>query len=228
MEHVSLRRILLPTIITSSVVFYAATSAFTSVTLRSSDGRTLQNGRLQYSLSQEYKEWAVRSVGLCILVSVGAGLTVAEVLRRRKRMPDPNQFEQGFFSKAELFAPTFPLNPVALSSNGASAPIRLASEIENPASPLTHTHATDQALTLEFSYPQQICRIKVPYSYQSLFAISLDGQYYNFSRSEKDPAIALKVLAHHTHQEKRAVVTQTGDRYVIWTWQPQAELVVQD
>jgi hypothetical protein len=223
-ENFSFKRILFLTFLVSSVAFYGAVSVFASFTLRPANERTLPNGRLQYSPSKDYRDSAVRSIGLCILASVGMGLTVAEVVRRRNQAHRKSKSGASSPPQIGLAAPTEleSLEPLELQPFHSTS--SFLPEMESSIGAFLDSPLGDEFQGLEFSQPEQICRIKVPQRQQSLFAISLDGQYYSFTRAEREPEIALQLLTQQSQKGESLVITRTCDRYVIWTWQPQAEL----
>jgi hypothetical protein len=223
-ENFSFKRILFLTILVSGVAFYGAVSVFASFTLRPVDERILPNGRLKYSLSKDYRDFAVRSIGLCILASVGMGLTTAEVVRRRNQARKKSKSVARSLSQAGLTASTEmeSLETLQLQPSRPTSPS--LSEMERSTDAFLDSLLRDGFQGLEFSQPEQICRIKVPQRQQSLFAILLDGQYYSFTRAEREPETALHLLNQQSQKGNSSVITRTCDRYVIWTWQPQAEL----
>jgi hypothetical protein len=224
MENFFFKRILLLTIVVSGITFYGIFSVFASFTLRSINERTLPNGRLQYAPSKEYRDFAVRSIGLCIIASVGTGLTVAEVVRRQGKARKRKQSNDGFSPQASSSASKVELEQserLSLEQSDTNSPQTF--EIEDAINALSDSEISDVHPGLKLSQPEQICRIKVPQKQQSLLAILLDGQYYSFTRSEREPEVALQLLAQQSQKGNDVVITYTCDRYVIWRWQPKAE-----
>ena len=229
MENSSFKQILLPTVIATGAVFYAAISSFSSFTPSPRDSRPLPSGRLQYTLSKEYKDFAVRTVGLCILASVGTGLVVAEIVRRRSRSANRNQTEQRLFAQMSLFAPkerqtavqylesfrieqALPLTPVRLNPVPAKTEASSATAL-----------AIAQPITIEVTQPEKICWVQIPGYQNRLFAIAADGHYYSFTRTEANWEAATKLVNQQRQRGIKVVLTHIGDCYMIWTWQPEAQ-----
>ncbi|NJP10951.1 MAG: hypothetical protein HC866_16945 [Leptolyngbyaceae cyanobacterium RU_5_1] len=190
----------------------------------------LPSGRLQYTPSKEYKDFAIRNVGVCILASVGAGLVVAELMRRKHSDHRVTRSKQP--SRLQSISLIPEIQPVALGSLPAELASAVSSstlETGDPENALMFSDAmtaadTDvAAFVLNGNQPQLTCRIRIPHIQQTLLAILLNGEYYSFVRAEKNREKALGFVARLSDRGDRAVITQTCDRYVIWTWQPYAE-----
>ncbi|MEG3877971.1 TetR family transcriptional regulator [Microcoleus sp. herbarium7] len=74
---------------------------------------------------------------------------------------------------------------------------------------------------LESRQEYQTCRIKVPYLKQSLFAITVNGEYYSFLRTEPSKERTLEIISKLSHRLEKMVITNTEKGYVIWNLEPE-------
>ncbi|UBF24718.1 hypothetical protein K9N68_24055 [Kovacikia minuta CCNUW1] len=220
MSSTSLKNIFVPTLLTSSVFFYVLLSACNLAQLKSlADSPPLPTNRLQYISTKETKDLTIRNVGFCILASVGAGLVIAELSRKLQQ----NGWRVPQLGKQQIQQSVFQLTESQKVQTEFSTEVSSALETDTlPSHPSeTEIHSDQTALTIQ---PQgQTCRIRVPHLQQSLFAIQLEGQYYSFTRAEKNREKALNTVARLFDRGDRAIITHTSNKYAIWIWQPQVE-----
>lgn len=67
----------------------------------------------------------------------------------------------------------------------------------------------------------QTCRIKVPHLKQSLFAITINGEYYSFLRTEPNQERTLETISKLNHKLENMVITNTEKGYAIWNLEPE-------
>jgi hypothetical protein len=95
--------------------------------------------------------------------------------------------------------------------------------------PLTSKSQTETAQNLHSSFNEildsrqkyQTCRIKVPHLKQSLFAISVNGDYYSFLRTELTKERTLETISKLSHRLEKIVITNTEKGYAIWNLEPE-------
>lgn len=205
MSSSTFKGILVPTLLTSSAVFYGLFTILNPVKPQSFvDAPTLPTERLQYLSSREVKSSAIYTVGFCILGSVAAGLSVAEIVRKQyaTRQAIQSKKQAAFLHPLEHA----PKTQVASSTE-------LLVELEA---------APDITSSLQTDLSGETCRIRVPLLQRTLFGLCLNGEYYSLVKAETHREKALRTIARLLDRGDRAIVTHTSNKYVVWLWQPHA------
>jgi len=68
----------------------------------------------------------------------------------------------------------------------------------------------------------QTCRIRVPHLNRRLFAVLAQGKYHGLFRSRINREKALDIAAKLQYRGDQPIVTQIGEGYAVWVWQPEA------
>lgn len=69
------------------------------------------------------------------------------------------------------------------------------------------------------------CHVRIPGDAQRLPAIAMDGKFYSFFRSLKDPQKTLGLLLKLSSRNNQVAMTPTGKGYALWVYEPDAALV---
>ena len=117
MNSSAFEKVLLSAILTSCTVFSVSMVAFTP---RRPEPITIEpTDRIEASEDINHRDSVIRHIGMSIVLSVGAGITTAEMIRKWGRSRDDAERRQGFSAQAMLQAVTMP--DLALPADGFTA-----------------------------------------------------------------------------------------------------------
>jgi hypothetical protein len=246
MRTFRLRNTVLPAFLVSSAVFSALTLPF--VLLKSEplmvELQPLFKGEVQPIFESENKDVVIRYIGSAIVISVGAGLTTIEVLRRQQRarelaqaQPNSSNFQKSLQQpqiqtdeleemESESDFGIFnwlpeEVNPDIQASITLDA---MSRERMFTVAMLGEKTSSDRDYILASQQQYTTCRIKVPYLERRLFAIRVENQYYSFFRTPETKEEALEVATKLNQRGNKVVITQTEQGYAVWLWEPEANL----
>lgn len=282
MNSSAFEKVLLSAILASCTVFSVLMVAFIP---RRPEPITIEPpDRIESTEDINQRDVVIRHIGMSILLSVGAGITTAELLRKWGRSREAAlSGPQGFSAQAMLQAVAPNLAPsLTLAGDGFTASLNSMTEPDHRSADQHEFHqpnvaviAPDRADGLEqaelplflfqpSSVPLQsedvnwfqpflpdvapfdssadsplqtadsqsplslltsreqykTCRIALPQVPERVFAILFGGQYYRFVRLTHDREQALHIAQRLEQRSEPAIVTKMGDRYALWSLEP--------
>lgn len=174
----------------------------------------------------------VRYVGFSLIISVGAGVATVETVRRYsrwKRKVQSRRLLQDSLSHLAVSSQEEEdaCNDISISESELNLLFQNGNfDIETDGAELSDIEdfSHSQMFTDQMELPQtyEICRIRVPHRRQRLMAISIDGDYYRFVKSEVDRAQAFNLVVEHIQKGEQAVITSMRNGYAVWVREPEA------
>ncbi|MBW4468894.1 MAG: hypothetical protein KME45_00635 [Stenomitos rutilans HA7619-LM2] len=285
MNSSAFEKVLLSAILTSCTVFSVSMVAF--IPRRPQPITVEPPDRIESTEQINQRDVVIRHIGMSIVISVGTGITTAELLRKWGRSREASlSGQQGFSAQAMLQAVAPNLAPdLALAGDGFTTSLKSMTEADHwsveqqelhqqavavmapdradgleqpelplflfqpsavplqsedvnwfqpflpdvapldsvPDSPLETIDEQSTASRLLSSREQyQTCRIASPNASERVLAILFDEQYYRFVKLTSDRTQALRIAQRVDQRGEATVITAMGDRYAIWSLEPEA------
>jgi len=227
MGKLHLRNVVFPAVLLSCSIFSTLTLPFVLSDPNPVDVKLppFFEGEIQPIFTGDNKTFTIRYIGAAIVISVGTGLLTVEVLRRMQHSTQtgnsvlqsdddslPNSEllsgESGDSFDWESFTPlpdlveAFEFREVGAGSDGTSPELALSAEANSGIAVLD-----DQGET---------CRIKIPDSEQTQFALMWNGDYYRFFRVRQTQDKALAIARKLARQGEQVVVSHLEQGYAVW------------
>ncbi|MEO0985152.1 MAG: hypothetical protein AAFY20_06340 [Cyanobacteria bacterium J06639_14] len=255
MQDFPIRNIFLPAALAASAVFSALTlpTALQRSTTHAVDLPT-SSQQSQMDLSRVHKDIAIPYIGTVIVLSAGAGIATAELVRKwhaaRKstaaQTPEADfadSFEDDSVSSPEipssitslpLRAPDFAW-PTSKNLETASSAAKTwvdydfpkqftAATWETPAAVATVAQAPDMTVVI-FPGQYQRCRIQVPSQREQSYAIEFDEKFYSLLSAGVSKEQALAAITQLDQENRPAILTQMNEGYAVWVLEPEAQLI---
>lgn len=234
MSHSAFAKFFLPAILASSTVFTALNLPFHTQKANPLLTQVLLLGSREVKPTSMGAQGVlmVRYVGFSLIISVGAGVVTAEIVRRLSRLKRQSQKSNSLQSSlAQLVASS--QNNDAAANNGSLSSSELNPffqngdfDLEADGAELSDVNSFSQPQMLanqpEISQTYEICRIRVPDRQQRLMAIFVDGFYYRFVRSEINRDQAFNLVVKYVQKGEQAVITSMRNEYAVWVREPEA------
>ncbi|MEM9766672.1 MAG: hypothetical protein AAF892_02155 [Cyanobacteria bacterium P01_D01_bin.71] len=255
MKDLPIRNIFLPAALVGASIF--SSLAFALPTFLNQDAGAGWPGPRQWqsrsTLTGLHKEVVISYVGTAIMLSAGASLGTAEVLRRRtKAAQQPQDFKSALAEfvdqQAQQESPDMETQFSSLVAAYAHADSLAAAsaveaidtstdeamEVHWPTVAVTAATVeacSEQAMAEEIDntviFPGQYrrCRVQVPGSQQQQYAIAFNDQFYSLLSSGMAKEQALATVKRLEQEQQAAILTPMNQGYAVWVAEPAAELV---
>ena len=256
MKDLPVRNIFLPAALVASSVFSALTLpvALEPSTSHVVNALPILGQSNQMDLDNVHKDIAIPYIGTVIVLSAGAGILTAELVRKRygARQKAAEQAALIGDEGNKTAAGTDP-GPVLISLPLANPafewPTPASSEAESFSESSLLRDVFPETLTSDarpgpfsaeapdqlnqgvdhkvvvFPGQYQRCRIQVPHLQEQNYAIEFDDQFYSLLTASVPKEQALAAIEQLAQEERAAILTRMNQGYAVWVLEPQAKLV---
>lgn len=254
MQDLPVRNIFLPATLVASAVFIGLTApaAFLQPSNSAFSRVPLLNQAARIDFDHLHKDIAIPFIGTTIMLSAGAGIATAEIVRKRlsaqqEVLGTPVSDEFSFAEKATassnlvselpLVDETFRW-PTAEGHGAVSAETPEAVETDlfdgvsgalwSPAAAAgtwAHTASNMDEKVIVFPGQYQRCRIQIPQRQEQLYAIEFNEQFYSLLSAGIPKEDALSAVEQLTQEKRVAILTRMNQGYAVWVLESEAQRI---
>lgn len=251
MQDLPIRNIFLPATLAASSIFLGLTLPAALVASDSSllNQLPILNRSINIDWRNLHKDIAIPYIGTTVMLSAGAGVATAEIMRKRltdKQPPAPEESSEAATpppvspAQGDGSFPGLPLTDARFEwptlseaesisqepSAADSAPATLWN-LAQPQPPLQaekpqRNPQLDQKVVI-FPGQYQRCRIQVPQVQEQLYAIEFNEQFYSLQIAGITKDEGLSAVEQLSRENQVAILTRMNQGYAVWVLEPDAQ-----